>query len=37
MWANKAGNVFRYCLVYNEREVEGAYTKSEFIDLMKNL
>lgn len=37
MWANKAGNDFRYCLVYNEREVNGAYTKSEFIDLMKNL
>lgn len=37
LWASKAGNDFRYCLVYNKRKVEGAYTKTEFIDLIKNL
>lgn len=37
LWANKAGNNYRYCLVYNERQVDGAYTKSEFLEMMKNL
>lgn len=36
LWANKAGNNYRYCLVYNMRQVEGAYTKSEFIDMITN-
>ena len=37
LWANKAGNNYRYFLVYKERQVEGAYTKSAFLDIMKNL
>lgn len=37
LWANKAGNDYRYCLVYKDRKEDGAYTKSEFIDLMKSL
>ena len=37
LWAKKAGNDYRYCLVYNERNVEGTYTKPEFLELMKNL
>ena len=37
LWANKAGNDYRYCLVYKDRKVDGAYTKSEFIDMMKSL
>lgn len=37
LWASKAGGDFRYCLVYNNRQVDGAYTKSEFLDLIKNL
>ena len=37
LWANKAGSDYRYCLVYNNRRVEGAYTKDEFIELLKNL
>ena len=37
MWASKAGNDYRYCLVYSERNVDGAYTKSEFLEMMKNL
>lgn len=35
LWASKAGNNYKYCLVYNERKVDGAYTKSEFLDLIK--
>ena len=37
LWANKAGNDYRYCLVYKDRKVNGAYTKSEFIETMKSL
>ena len=37
LWANKAGNDYRYCLVYKDRKVDGAYTKSMFIDMMKSL
>lgn len=37
LWESKAGNNYRYCLVYKERKVDNAYTKSEFIDLLKNL
>ncbi|MCR4812328.1 MAG: DEAD/DEAH box helicase family protein [Bacteroidales bacterium] len=37
IWANKAGNEYRYCLVYDKRQVDGSYTKSDFLDLMKNL
>ncbi|MBR5957199.1 MAG: restriction endonuclease, partial [Salinivirgaceae bacterium] len=35
LWASKAGNNYRYCLVYKNREVEGAYTKTDFIDKLK--
>ena len=37
LWANKAGADYRYCLVYNNRREEGAYTKDEFIELLKML
>lgn len=37
LWATKAGNDYRYCLVYKARQVEDAYTKTEFIEMMKNL
>lgn len=37
LWASKAGNDYRYCLVYNDRHVEGAYTKTDFLDMLKNL
>lgn len=37
LWANSAGKEYKYCLVYNKRQVEGAYTKSDFLELMKNL
>ena len=34
LWAAKAGNNYRYCLVYKERHVDGAYTKDEFLNTM---
>lgn len=37
LWASKAGNNYKYCLVYKDRKVDGAYTRSEFIDLIKVL
>lgn len=37
MWALKAGSEYRYCLVYDQREVPGAYTKDKFIEMMRNL
>ena len=33
----KSGNNYKYCLVYKERKVDGAYTKSEFLDLIRAL
>lgn len=35
LWATKAGNNYRYCLVYEKRKVEHAYTKDEFIATLK--
>lgn len=37
MWALKAGSEYRYCLVYDQREVPGSYTKDKFIEMMRNL
>lgn len=37
LWASKAGNNFRYCLVYKKREVDGAYTKENFLEILKEL
>ena len=34
-WVNKAGNDYRYCLVYNNRKVDGAYTKAEFLSRLR--
>lgn len=35
LWATKAGNDYKYCLVYKYRIVEGSYTKSEFLERLK--
>lgn len=35
LWAAKAGNDYRYCLVYETRKVDGAYTKDEFISMLR--
>lgn len=37
LWASKAGNKYKYCLVYRNRDVDGAYTKNEFLDILKEL
>ena len=37
LWASKAGGEYRYCLVYNTRQEPGAYTKDQFIELLKLL
>ena len=36
LWASKAGNEYRYCLVYEDRNVEGAYTKEKFLSQMRS-
>lgn len=35
LWASKAGNDYRYCLVYEHRKVDHAYTKDEFLAALK--
>lgn len=37
LWASKAGNEFRYFMVYDRREVEGAYKLDEFLEIIKKL
>lgn len=37
LWASKSGNNYRYCLVYKNREVDGAYTKQGFLDILQEL
>ena len=35
LWASKAGNNYKYCLVYKTRQVDGAYTRQGFLDVLK--
>lgn len=37
LWANKAGNTYRYFLVYEKRTVDGAYTLEDFLQLIKDI
>lgn len=37
LWAEKAGNDYRYYMVYEKREVEDAYTLNQFLDFMKEM
>lgn len=37
LWANKAGNEFRYFLVYDKREVEGTLLLDEFLGRMREM
>ncbi len=37
LWEAKAGNKFKYFLVYDKRTVDGTYTKDEFLGIIKNL
>jgi len=36
-WAGKAGNNYRYFMVYEKRTVEGAYKLEDFLSLIKEL
>lgn len=36
-WATKAGNNFRYFMVYNTREVGGAYTLDAFMNIISKM
>lgn len=35
LWAGKAGNNFRYFMVYEKRNVEGAYRLEDFLNLIR--
>lgn len=37
LWASKAGNNYRYFMVYERRTVDGAYRLEDFIKIMKEL
>ncbi len=37
LWAGKAGNQFRYFMVYDRRVVEGAYKLEDFINIIKEI
>jgi type III restriction enzyme len=36
-WANKAGDKYRYFMVFDKNKVEDAKTKAEFLDILKEL
>lgn len=37
LWSSKAGNTFRYFMVYDKRNVEGAYTLEDFLNMMRDI
>ncbi|CAN5231856.1 DEAD/DEAH box helicase family protein [soil metagenome] len=37
LWASKAGNAFRYFMVYERRTVDGAYKLEDFLKLVKEI
>jgi type III restriction enzyme len=37
LWKSKAGNNFRYFMVYERRTVDGAYKLEEFLGIVKNI
>ncbi|MBP9134683.1 MAG: DEAD/DEAH box helicase family protein [Saprospiraceae bacterium] len=37
MWANKAGNNYRYFMVYQNRVVDGAYNMESFLQMIKEI
>ncbi|MBR6310733.1 MAG: type III restriction endonuclease subunit R, partial [Paludibacteraceae bacterium] len=36
-WANKSGDKYRYFMVFDKTRADGAYTKAEFLDILKAL
>lgn len=37
LWASKAGNNYRYFMVYEKRTVDGAYKLEDFLNIIKNI
>jgi type III restriction enzyme len=37
LWASKAGNNYRYFMVYEKRTVDGAYKLEDFLNLIRNI
>lgn len=37
LWASKAGNDYRYFMVYEKRSVENAYKLEDFLNIIKNI
>ena len=37
LWASKAGNVYRYFMVYERRTVDNAYKLEDFLNIIKNI
>ena len=37
LWAGKAGNNYRYFMVYDKRKVSGSYKLDDFINIIKAL
>lgn len=37
LWAGKAGNNYRYFMVYDKRTVDGAYKLDDFLNIIKNI
>ena len=37
LWVGKAGNKFRYFMVYEKRTVEGAYKLDDFLNIIKDI
>jgi type III restriction enzyme len=36
-WANKAGDKYRYFMVFDNTRIDGAYTKESFLDIIREL
>ncbi|MBP5419893.1 MAG: hypothetical protein J6Y72_08815, partial [Bacteroidales bacterium] len=36
-WANKAGDTYHYFMVFDKTKLDGAYTKEEFLEILKEL
>jgi len=37
LWVNKAGNNFRYFMVYARRTVDGAYNLEDFLNVIREI
>jgi len=37
LWTNKAGNNYRYFMLYEKRNLSGAYNLEEFLNIIREL